>query len=322
MQFRSIGSSDLRVSVAGLGCNNFGGRLDPAASRLVIDRALERGVNFFDTADSYGKQGGSERIIGDVLGARRKDVVIATKFGWPMDESGVNQGGSRAYVFRAVEASLRRLKTDWIDLYQFHRPDPATPIEETLGALEDLIRQGKIRQAGCSSFSADECAAAHRHAAESGSHGFVSTQDHYNLLTRDVEKTLMPELRRLGMSFLPYAPLASGFLTGKFRRDAPMPGDARITRNPKQANRYLGDESWRIIEDLADFSARRGKSLLDLAVAWVASRDPVCSVIAGAMTPDQVDVNVAALEWHLSDEEITEIDTISTRTSEASDAAA
>lgn len=310
MKYRQIGQSNLQVSVVGLGCNNFGGRLSHEESHPVIERALERGINFFDTSDTYGKDRGSERVLGEVLGPHRKDVVIATKFGWPLDDSGQRQGASRRYVFTAVEASLKTLKTDWIDLYQLHRPDPDTPIEETLRALEDLIKQGKVRYAACSSFSAGELSLAQRQASEIGCLGFVSSQDHYNLLTRKVEETVVPELRRLGMSLLPYAPLAGGLLTGKYRHNAPMPKEGRITNSPKQAERYLSDANWRIIENLVSFSSQRGRSLLDLSFAWVASRDPVCSVIAGAMSPAQIDANVHAADWALSDEELLEIDKI------------
>jgi aryl-alcohol dehydrogenase-like predicted oxidoreductase len=312
MEFRPVGSSDLRVSAVGLGCNNFGGRLDFDGSRRVIDRALERGINFFDTADSYGNLGGSELTLGSVLGARRKNIILATKFGWPMDDTGEKQGASRNYVFAAAEASLSRLKTDYIDLYQLHRPDPKTPIEETFGALEDLIRQGKVRYVGCSNVPASELAAAQSKARDLGIRGFVSSQDHYNLLARGIETALIPELQRLGMSLLPYAPLAAGLLTGKYRQNAPMPKDARITRSPKTADRYLGEAGWRVIENLISFSSQRGRSLLELAVAWVAARSPVCSVIAGAMTPEQVDANVAAIEWRLSGQDLAEIDKITT----------
>ena len=309
MELRQIGTSDLKVSVIGLGCNNFGGRLDLEGARPVIDRALESGVNFFDTADSYSN-GGSETIIGQVLGSRRKNIILATKFGWPLDNSGTKQGASRAYIMSAVEASLSRLKTDWIDLYQMHVHDPATPIEETLRALEDLVKQGKIRYVGCSNLTANDLSLAQSTATKAGVPGFITSQDHYNLLARGIEETLVPELRRLGMALIPYSPLASGLLTGKFRQNAPMPQDTRLAKSPKIADRYMSDANWRIIEALFAFSEKRGHSLFELAIAWMASRDPVCSVIAGAMTTQQLDANIAAIAWRLSAEDVAEIDKI------------
>ena len=310
MEFRKIGTSDLKVSVIGLGCNNFGGRLDFDGSQGVINRALEKGLNFFDTADSYGNNSGSEITIGKVLGARRKDVILATKFGWPLDSSGSKQGASRNYIMSAVEASLSRLNTDWIDLYQMHVADPSTPIEETLRALEDLVKQGKVRYIGCSNLTPGDLSHAQATATKIGAPGFISYQDHYNLLARGIEDTLIPELRQLGVALIPYAPLASGLLTGKFRQNAPMPKDSRVAKSPKQAERYLNDASWRVIESLIAFSAKRGHSLLELAIAWIASRDPVCSVIAGAMSTEQLDANIAAIAWRLTAEDIAEVDKI------------
>ena len=308
MELRKVGDTDLLVSVVGLGCNNFGGRLDLEGSRLVIDRALERGVTFFDTADSYGNRGGSETILGQTLGRRRDAIVLATKFGWPLDKEGKRKGASRTYVISAVEDSLRRLRTDRIDLYQQHLPDPDTPIEETVRALESLVRQGKIRYVGCSNFNVEQFAEARAVATNLGAPGFVSCQNHYNLITRGIEKTLIPELQRQGASLLPYAPLAAGLLTGKYRRDKPMPAEARLTKSPGQADRYLNPTTWDVIESLIAFSSARGRSLLELAVAWLAARNPVCSVIAGAMSPQQVDANVAAVAWRLTTEELDEID--------------
>lgn len=310
MEKRRIGNSDIEVSVVGLGCNNFGGRLDAAGSKRVIEHALDRGIDFFDTSDTYGEDSGSEKLIGEVLGARRDRVVIATKFGSPLDGSGLREGASRRYVFEAVEASLRRLRTDRIDLYQLHKPDPETPIAETLEALAELQRQGKIRAAGCSNFSAAQLAEARRAADAAGLPGFVSSQDQYSLLARGVEEEILPELRRQGMSFIPYAPLASGFLTGKYRKDAPLPAGTRLSLAPKQADRYLSEGNWRLVEGLGAFAERRGRTLLEVAVAWVASRDLVCSVIAGAMSAEQIDANVAAAAWTLTADEIAEIESI------------
>ena len=310
MELRQIGKSDLKVSVLGLGCNNFGGRLDVEGSRAVIDRALDKGINFFDTADSYGTASGSEIAMGKILGVRRKTIVLATKFGWPLDSSGTKQGASRSYIMSAVEASLSRLQTDYIDLYQMHVSDPKTPIEETLRTLEDLVKQGKVRYIGCWNLKAAGVAAARAKAKEIGTPGFISSQDHYNLLTRDIEKELVPEIRRQGMSLIPYSPLAAGLLTGKFRKDAPMPEGARLTSSPKVAERYINDANWRVIESLTAFSSKRGHNLLELAIAWIAAREPICSVIAGAMSPAQVDDNVAAAAWKLSADEMAEIDRI------------
>jgi aryl-alcohol dehydrogenase-like predicted oxidoreductase len=310
MELRQIGKSDLKVSVVGLGCNNFGGRLDLEGSRAVIDLALEKGVNFFDTADSYGTNGGSEITLGKVLGARRKNIILATKFGWPLDASGTKQGASRKYIMSAVEASLSRLNTDWIDLYQMHVADPSTPIEETLRALEDLVKQGKVRHIGCSNLKPEDISLAQSTAAKLGAPGFITCQDHYNLLARGIEDKLIPELRRLGMALIPYAPLASGLLTGKFRRNAEMPKGSRVANSPKVAERYLNDATWQMIESLIAFSEKRGHTLFELAIAWIASRDPVCSVIAGAMSTQQLDANLAAISWRLTAEDIAEVDKI------------
>lgn len=310
MQYRQIGTSSLRASVAGLGCNNLGARLDADGARRVIDRALDRGITLFDTSDSYGKDGASEKILGQILGARRKDVLIASKFGWPLDDSGQRQGASRRYVVAAVEASLKRLNTDWIDLYQLHRPDPETPIEETLGALEDLVRQGKIRAAGCSDLSPAQMTQAATEAKGRSLGGFVSSQNHYNLLARKIEADVIPGLRGLGMSLLPYAPLAAGLLSGKFRQGVPLPEGTRLSKVPRLADRYFSDENWQMVERLIAFAAARNRPLVDVAFGWLLSRPPVCSVIAGAMTPEQVDANVAAAEFTLTAEEIAEVDAI------------
>lgn len=309
---RQVGTSDLRVSTVGLGCNNLGGRLDERGSVEVIERALELGVTFFDTADSYGHEGGSERVLGGALGTRRKDVVIATKFGWPLDGSGHRQGGSQRYVAEAVEASLRRLRTDWIDLYQLHQPDPDTPVEETLGALDDLKRQGKIRYAGCSNLSSEQMRRARSTAEKMSFAGFVSTQSQYNLLVRQVEADLIPALGELGMSLIPYSPLAAGFLSGKFERSQPLPSGSRLAMVPRLSERYLNDRNWLVLEQLLAYAAKHQRSLLELALSWLASRNSVCSVIAGAMSPEQVEANVTAMGWRLSPTNIAEIDAITT----------
>ena len=219
MQKRKLGAAGPEVSVVGLGANNFGGRIDLEASRRVVERALDLGVTLIDTADTYGNRGGSEEALGKILGPRRKDIVLASKFGMVMDDAGKLQGASRDYIMRAVEASLRRLKTDWIDLYQVHRPDPRTPIEETLRALDDLVKAGKVRFVGCSNFSAKQLEEAQQVAARHGLVSFVSCQDEYSLLARDLEKDREPMMRKYGLGLLPFFPLASGLLTGKYRRE-------------------------------------------------------------------------------------------------------
>ncbi len=309
MEFRNLGSSGLRVSAIGLGCNNFGGRLDLEATRLVIHKAFDLGITLFDTADVYGDRGGSETLMGQVLGEQRKNIVLASKFAMPMSDDGAKSGGSRRYVMNAVEDSLRRLRTDYLDLYQMHQPDPRTPVDETLRALDDLIRQGKVRYVGCSNFRAWQVVEAVWTARELGATGFVSCQDEYSLLVRDgAERDLMPAMHRYGLGLLPYFPLASGLLTGKYRRNAPMPEVARLTTTKRLAERYLTDRNWAVSEKLADFAAERGHTMPELAFSWLLARKPVASVIAGATRPEQLEENVRAGDWKLSDDEMAEID--------------
>lgn len=310
MEERNLGPSGLRVSLVGLGCNNFGGRSDLEASRKVIDRAIEVGINFFDTADMYGNRGGSERVLGEVLGTRRKDIILATKFGYQMDDAGRLKGGSRRYIMQAVENSLGRLKTDWIDLYQFHYPDPLTPVEETLRALEDLIRQGKVRYIGCSNKTAWAVADAQWTAKANGLPGFISCQDEYSLLFRKPEAELIPAMRHFGLGLLPYFPLASGLLTGKYRRDEPVPEGTRFASTPLFKNRYMTEANWAKVEGLRTFCEGRGRSLVELAFSWLAAQPVVSSIIAGATRPEQIDANVKAVSWKLTPEELAEIDKI------------
>lgn len=310
MLTRNLGRSGLRVSLVGLGCNNFGGRIDLEATRKVVDAAIEHGVTLFDTADVYGEQGGSETALGEVLGARRKQIVLATKFGAQMDPEGVKKGGSRRYIMQAVEASLGRLKTDWIDLYQLHRPDPLTPIEETLRALDDLVAQGKVRYVGCSNVVPWEIADAHWTARDLGSPGFVSAQDEYSLLARGAERDLIPAARHYGMGLLPYFPLANGALTGKYRRNAPMPDGARLTKLPERAAQIFSESNWEKIERLTDFAQARGRTLVELAFSWLAAQPVVSSVIAGATKPEQIAANVMAAQWALTPQDLAEIDAI------------
>ncbi|HEY1631640.1 MAG TPA: aldo/keto reductase [Rhizomicrobium sp.] len=310
MELRNVGRSGLRVSVVGLGCNNFG-VLDIEASRKVVHRALDLGITLFDTADVYGNRGGSESQLGEILGPRRKDIVLATKFAMPMDEAGVKTGASRRYIVEAVEASLTRLKTDWIDLYQLHRPDPLTPLEETLSALDDLVRAGKVRYIGCSNLPAWQVADAHWIAHTRGLSAFVSAQDEYSLVVRDAERELMPALSRYGMGLLPYFPLASGLLTGKYKRGEEAPAGTRMARMQRFVDRYMTQANWDIVEKLRSFAEARGHSLLELAFAWLLAHPQLSSVIAGATRPGQIEANAKAVEWKLSADEAAEIDKLS-----------
>lgn len=310
MQERNLGRSGLKVSIVGLGCNNLGVRLDQAGSKAVVHKALDVGVTLFDTADIYGNRGGSETALGDILGARRKDIVLASKFGGPMDEAAKMKGGSRRYIMMAVEASLQRLKTDWIDLYQFHFPDPSTPIDETLRALDDLMRQGKVRYVGCSNQPAWRVTEAVWTARQTGIAGFASCQDEYSLLFRKPEADLIPAMTTYGLGLLPYYPLASGLLTGKYRRGDNLPPGTRFATNAALGPRYMTDKNWDRVEALRAFAQARGKSLIELAFSWLASKPVVSSVIAGAMTPAQIEANIAATSWALSDADLSEIDRI------------
>jgi aryl-alcohol dehydrogenase-like predicted oxidoreductase len=310
MQKRKLGSSTLEVSVVGLGGNNFGGRIDLEASRRVVHKAIDLGINLIDTADSYGNKGGSEEALGKILGNTRKQIVLATKFGLPMDEAGKLRGASRGYIMSAVEASLTRLRTDWIDLYQLHRPDPQTPIEDTLRALDDLVRQGKVRFVGCSNLSAPEVSEAQDIAQRNGLATFVSCQDEYSLLARDIERELVPAVKARGMSVLPYFPLASGLLTGKYQRGAPLPPGSRLAKNPRHAADFISERNWRIVGELAAFAAQRGHSVLELAFSWLLRDGVVASVIAGATSPEQVEQNIGAAGWTLTPEDLAEIDRI------------
>jgi aryl-alcohol dehydrogenase-like predicted oxidoreductase len=310
MQTRKLGSSDLHVSVVGLGANNFGGRMDLAATRRVVERALDLGITLIDTADSYGGGGASETCLGEILGPRRKDIVLATKFGMAVGGARKLAGASRGYIMEAVEQSLKRLRSDWIDLYQLHRPDPATPIEETLRALDDLTRQGKVRAVGCSNMTAAQVTEAHDTAQRIGVTGFVSFQDEYSLLARGIERELIPAAQQRGLGLLPYFPLASGLLTGKYRAGAPMPEGARLTYSPRHSDQFINARNWRIVGELDAFATRRGRTLIELAFAWLLAKPFVPSVIAGASKPEQVEQNVAAVGWTLSAEELAEVDRI------------
>jgi aryl-alcohol dehydrogenase-like predicted oxidoreductase len=310
METRTLGRSGLRVSVIGLGCNNFGGRTGRQESGAVVHKALDLGITLFDTADTYGNRGGSEECLGEILGDRRKEIVLATKFGMPMDDTDAPRA-SRRYIMTAVEASLRRLKTDWIDLYQLHRPDPATPIEETLRALDDLIRQGKIRYVGNSNLAAWQAVEAHWTALHLNLNRFISCQNEYSLLARGIERELVGAMQACGLGLLPYFPLAGGLLTGKYRRGAPPPPGARLSQMTGLAGRYLIEENWLIVERLEAFCAGRGHSLLELTFSWLLAQPTLASVIAGATRPEQLEQNVEAAGWSLTPDDLKEVDRLS-----------
>jgi aryl-alcohol dehydrogenase-like predicted oxidoreductase len=312
MQLRPFGTTKLKVSAVGLGCNNFGSRLDREATQKIVHAALDAGITLFDTADIYGDRGDSERMLGEALGARRKEVVLVTKFGLPMDGTGRRQGGSRRYLPRALEASLKRLKTDWVDVYYFHRPDPETPIAETLAALDDLVRAGKVRHIGCSNFSAAQIHAAQDAARAKGSTAFTATQEQYNLLSREIERDVIPAITAEKLTLLPYFPLASGMLTGKYRLGKPLPEGTRLS-NARYSDRFLNDENLRTVERLQTFCAARGRTLLQLAFGWLLAKPYVSSVIAGASTPEQLRQNAEAIGWDLGAEEVAEVDKLTAR---------
>ena len=309
LNFRNLGSSGLLVSEIGLGCNNFGMRLDADGSRKVIHKALDLGITLFDTADVYGNKGGSETLIGEILGPRRKDIVLATKFAMPMDESGKEKGASRAYIMRAVEASLKRLKTDWLDLYQQHRPDPLTPIDETLRALDDLIRQGKVRYIGNSNFASWQLADADWTSRQLGTHRFVSAQDELSLVFRKAELEQLAACARFGLGFLPFFPLASGLLTGKHRGGTAAEG-SRLANMRGLADRYLTPSNVATVERLRGWCDKRGMSLTELAFAWLLAKPSVSSVIAGATRAEQVEENAKSGAAKLSAEDVREVNAL------------
>jgi len=308
MERRSLGEAGIEVSVLGLGCNSFG-FMPPEIAPAVIDAAIDQGVNFFDTADVYGR-GASETALGAALGPRRQHVVIATKFGGRMDDEGRRAGASAKYVREACEASLKRLRTDWIDVYQLHRPDPDTPLEETLRALDDLVAAGKVRAVGCSNLAASDVARAADIAYHAELTPFSCAQDNYSLLERGLERDLAPVLRAKRMSLIPYLPLASGMLSGKYRRGAPPPPESRFARLSFLADAYSTEGVWSVVERLEAFAEARGRQLLDIALGWLAARSLVATVIAGATTSAQVAANAAAVAWRPSEQDLAEIDAI------------
>jgi len=300
MEYRPLGS--LKVSLVGIGCNNFGWRTDAAGSAAVVDAALDAGINFFDTADVYGA-GQSEEFLGKALKGRRDKAIIATKFGMKMGEG--KEGARPEYIRQALEASLQRLKIDTIDLYQIHFPDPNTPIEDTLQVLNDAVKAGKVREIGCSNFSAEQMRAAR---ASSGPRYFASVQNDYSLMKRDAEADVLPECSRSGVAFLPYFPLANGLLTGKYRKGRPFPDSSR--GKDAFGPRVFTPENMERVEALIAFAESRNHSLLELGFSWLTARPEVCSVIAGAKTPDQVRANSNAASWKLTSRDLAEIDRI------------
>jgi len=310
MRYRALGNSGLAVSVVGLGCNNFGGRLDLGGTRAVVDAAIDCGITLLDTADTYGGGGRSEEFIGEVLAGRRDKVVLATKFGHQSSDMGYGPAagakGGRGYIRRAVEQSLRRLRTDYIDLYQIHTPDPSTPIAETLDALDELVAEGKVRYLGHSNFAGWQIAEA---ACEADRHGrvpFVSAQNHWSLLERDVEAEVVPAARRFGLGVLPYFPLANGLLTGKIRRGQPAREGTRLAGRDS----YVTAAKLDIVEALIAWGQAHGMSLLTIGIGCLAAQPGCASVIAGAMSPEQVKANAETADWIPSAEELAEVDAI------------
>jgi len=315
MEMRKLGS--LEISVVGIGCNNFGMRIDADATKAVVDAALEHGINFFDTADVYGGRGKSEEFLGAAIGPRRDEVVIATKFAAPMSDDEADRGGKPDYVKRAVEASLKRLGTDRIDLYQMHGPDPSTPIEDTLSALNELVEAGKVLEIGNSNFNGGQIDEAQKVSGSKGWARFVSAQNNYSLLERRMEPDVTDACDRNGLTILPYFPLASGLLTGKYKRGEDLPEGTRLAAMaqamPDRIERALSDENFDKVEKLQAFASELGHTLLELAFSWLSSQERIASVIAGATKPEQVASNVSAVSWTLTPDEMAEVDTITKR---------
>jgi aryl-alcohol dehydrogenase-like predicted oxidoreductase len=302
MEKRHIGA--LEVSIVGLGCNNFGRRMDAQATSHVVSAALEAGINFFDTADVYGGTK-SEEFLGQALGGRRADAIIATKFGNQVDEQ--RRGAKPAYIRQAVEDSLRRLGTDYIDLYQLHVPDPDVPIADTMDALNDLVKAGKVREIGCSNFTVSQLQEAEK-AVPPGGARFVSLQNHYSMLHREPEQDILPECARTNTAFLPYFPLANGLLTGKYQRGQAVP-DGRLKGSERGAE-ILNDQNFALMEALTAFATSHGHTLLELAFSWLASQPVIASVIAGATSPAQIQANAAAVNWQLTEADFAAVDRI------------
>jgi aryl-alcohol dehydrogenase-like predicted oxidoreductase len=311
VEYRRLGRSGLQVSVVGIGCNNFGGRIDADQTATVVNKALDLGINLFDTADVYGNRGVSEEFLGRALKGRRRDAVVATKFGSTMGEGPHWSGGSRRYIYDAVHDSLRRLGTDYIDLLQIHQPDPQTPIEETLRALDDLVRAGEVRYIGNSNYSAAQVTEAAWVAKTEHLTPYISAQNQYNLLDRRIEAELLPACVKYGLGMLPYFPLASGFLTGKYHQGEQAPAGTRLAG--PMGGRMLTEGNFETLQKLQAVADNAGHSMLELAMSWLAQQPAVASVIAGATRPEQVEQNAAAVGWTLSADELAAIDAATKR---------
>jgi aryl-alcohol dehydrogenase-like predicted oxidoreductase len=316
MEQRNVGQSGLRVSAIGLGCNNFGRPLDVEGARAVVHKALDLGVTFFDCADVYGGRGAAETIMGEILGTHRKDIVLVTKFGRPMDKDGRLKGGSRRYIMTAIEASLKRLKTDWIDLYQYHLVDPLTPVEETLRALDDLVHQGKVRYIGSSHMPGWQVVDSLWTSRTGNLARFIACEDEYNLISRGIEAELIPAIKAHGLGLFPYYPLASGMLTGKYKRGQPVPSDSRfaVIKERDYTSVFMTDTNLTMVEKLTAYGEQHGFTVLELAMAWLVSRPQVSSVIAGATKPEQVEANVKAAAAKLSADDIKALNAITAAT--------
>jgi aryl-alcohol dehydrogenase-like predicted oxidoreductase len=306
MRYRRLGVSGLEVSEIGIGTNNFGARLDAKKSEVVVHAALDQGINLFDTANIY-THGESEEHLGKALTGRRASAIIATKFGMQWAEGPHGKGGSRKHIMDSLDGSLKRLNTDYIDLYQIHRQDPATPIEETLRALDDAVRSGKVRYIGCSNYDGWRLADAMWTSEHDGLARFISAQPEYSMLVRDIEKEVLPACGHYGLGILPYFPLAHGFLTGKYRRGEPVPEGTRLALTPGAQDRRLTDKNFDVLDGLEAFVKTNNKSLVELAFAWLLGHKEVSSVIAGASNAEQVKQNAGAAEWQLSEADMAEL---------------
>ena len=309
MEYRNLGNSGLQVSVVGLGCNNFGGRVDAAQTKVVVDKCIEMGITLFDTADIYGR-GKSEEFMAPAIKPHRRNIVIATKAAASMGEGPYWSGLSRRYLMDALDESLRRLQTDYIDLYQVHVPDPKTPVDETLRALDDMVRSGKVRYIGCSNFAGWQVVEADWTSRTEHLSRFVSAQNEYSLLQRAPERELIPAIQKYGLGLLPYFPLASGFLTGKYRPNEAAPEGTRLGGGSPMAGRILNEGNYDMLVKLETFAQERGHTMIELAFGWLASKPYVSSVIAGATKPEQVEQNATSAGWRMTAEEMTEVDEI------------